>query len=239
MAVEQTTRLGITRWTDELGADPFRRSQLDGDHERLEAIVAGWLPDSTVAARPAPAAANARMLHRATDTGELAYSDGATWTVIAKADTVSGHLTDPTDAHDASAISFAPTGSVAATDVQAAIAEVDAEKETPGGAQTKVDTHNADTTGVHGIADTAALETTAGAQAKADAAQTAAETTADNALTAHAATVGAGAHVDQQPAIADLALVVTDPPTQAEVQAVADKVDAVLAALRGAGQLAV
>lgn len=34
------------------------------------------------------------------------------------------HVGDPTDAHDASAISFTPTGTVAATDVQAAIAEV-------------------------------------------------------------------------------------------------------------------
>ncbi len=37
------------------------------------------------------------------------------------------HTTDATDAHDAAAISFAPTGTVAATDVQAAIAEVASE----------------------------------------------------------------------------------------------------------------
>ena len=37
------------------------------------------------------------------------------------------HLNDTTDAHDASAISFSPTGSIAATDVQAAIAEVASE----------------------------------------------------------------------------------------------------------------
>lgn len=34
------------------------------------------------------------------------------------------HLSDTSDAHDASAVSFAPTGTVAATDVQAAIAEI-------------------------------------------------------------------------------------------------------------------
>lgn len=34
------------------------------------------------------------------------------------------HLADPTDAHDASAVSFVPTGTVAATNVQAAVAEV-------------------------------------------------------------------------------------------------------------------
>lgn len=37
------------------------------------------------------------------------------------------HLDDAADAHDASAISFVPTGTVAATDVQAAIAEVASE----------------------------------------------------------------------------------------------------------------
>lgn len=37
------------------------------------------------------------------------------------------HTTDASDAHDASAISFVPTGTVAATDVQAAIAEVASE----------------------------------------------------------------------------------------------------------------
>jgi hypothetical protein len=37
------------------------------------------------------------------------------------------HIADTTDAHDASAISFSPTGTIAATDVQAAIAEVAAE----------------------------------------------------------------------------------------------------------------
>jgi len=53
--------------------------------------------------------------------------------------------------------------------------------------------HEADTTGVHGIADTAALETTSGAQAKADAAQTAATTAAASDATskvsAHTAAV--------------------------------------------------
>jgi hypothetical protein len=38
------------------------------------------------------------------------------------------HVTDTTDAHDASAISVTPTGGIAATDVQAALAELDSEK---------------------------------------------------------------------------------------------------------------
>ncbi len=46
--------------------------------------------------------------------------------------------------------------------------------------------HAASTTGVHGIPDTAALETQSGAQDRADAAQAAAETTAADALALHA-----------------------------------------------------
>lgn len=191
------------------------------------------------------------------------------------------HINDPDDAHDASAISSIPAGTLAATNVQDALYELDTEKETPAGAQSKVDAaiaalidtspttldtlnelaaalgddpnfattvtnqvaavqasldaHEVDTINVHGIADTAALETQAGAQSKADGA----EATAAAALADHADNLGAGAHVNQQAAIADLALVVTDPPTQAEVQAIADKVDAILAALRAGGQLAI
>lgn len=40
---------------------------------------------------------------------------------------IADHLADTSDAHDASAISFSPTGTIAATDVQAAIAEVASE----------------------------------------------------------------------------------------------------------------
>lgn len=43
------------------------------------------------------------------------------------AQALTDHLADTADAHDASAISFSPTGTIAATDVQAAIAEVASE----------------------------------------------------------------------------------------------------------------
>lgn len=61
------------------------------------------------------------------------------------------HLTDPTDAHDASAISFVPGGTIAATNAQTAIAEVATD------AATALSTHEADTTSVHGITDTSTL----------------------------------------------------------------------------------
>jgi len=47
---------------------------------------------------------------------------------VALASDLSNHLSDTADAHDASAISVTPTGAIAATDVQAALAELDTEK---------------------------------------------------------------------------------------------------------------
>jgi hypothetical protein len=52
----------------------------------------------------------------------LATAVGADVTALA------AHLADTVDAHDASAISFSPTGLIAATDVQTALAEVSSEK---------------------------------------------------------------------------------------------------------------
>lgn len=65
--------------------------------------------------------------------GQLYYNDvdnvirwynGTDWQDLGGA---AAHEADTTDAHDASAISFSPTGTIAATDVQAAIAEVASE----------------------------------------------------------------------------------------------------------------
>ena len=60
----------------------------------------------------------------------------------------------------ASDITFSPTGTIAATNVQAAIAEVATD------AATALSTHESDTTNVHGITDTSALETTTGSASK-------------------------------------------------------------------------
>lgn len=60
--------------------------------------------------------------------------------------------------HAASAMSFTPAGTIAATDVQAAVEEVATD------AASALSTHEADTTSVHGIADTSLLVTTTGAQ---------------------------------------------------------------------------
>lgn len=54
-------------------------------------------------------------------TDAAAYSD----TINAN---LNSHIADTSDAHDASAISFSPTGTLASTDVQSALAELESEK---------------------------------------------------------------------------------------------------------------
>jgi hypothetical protein len=57
----------------------------------------------------------------------------------------------------AATTTFTPAGNIAATDVQAAIEELDGEKEAAGTAASAVSAHESDTTDVHGISDTSAL----------------------------------------------------------------------------------
>lgn len=59
---------------------------------------------------------------------ELDTDKATTGSVSTVATDLSNHISDATDAHDASAISFSATGNIAATDVQAAIEELDTEK---------------------------------------------------------------------------------------------------------------
>ncbi len=61
---------------------------------------------------------------------------------------IADHLADTTAAHAASAISFSATGTIAGTDAQTAIAEVATD------AASALSTHEADTTSVHGFANT-------------------------------------------------------------------------------------
>lgn len=63
--------------------------------------------------------------------------------VTTAANDLAAHLADTVDAHDASAVSFVPTGSIAATTAQAAIAEVASE------AATALSDHLADGTDAH------------------------------------------------------------------------------------------
>lgn len=77
-------------------------------------------------------------------------------------DTEWGTIAGGSDDQTAAEVPFTPAGGIAATDTQAAVEEVAAD------AAAALSTHAADTTAVHGIADTSALETASGAQAKVD-----------------------------------------------------------------------
>jgi hypothetical protein len=108
--------------------------------------------------------------------------------------------------------SFDPAGAAttaqtaAAADAAAKVAAHAAASDPHGdraAAATALAAHEADTTAVHGIADTALLETTVGAQAKADAAQTAAATDAAGKVAAH--TAATDPHGDRAAAAVGLA----------------------------------
>lgn len=61
---------------------------------------------------------------------------------------ISNHISDATDAHDASAISSVPAGNLAATDVQAALNELQSDIDTRA-TSTELSNHINDTTGAH------------------------------------------------------------------------------------------
>lgn len=76
-------------------------------------------------------------------------------------------------------VEFTPAGNLAATDVQAALEELDTEKASTGSVTTAVSNHEADTTSVHGIGDTANIVQRTIVDAKGDLiAATAADTVA-------------------------------------------------------------
>lgn len=83
--------------------------------------------------------------------GNVLIGDGITEPIIQVPwGDFSSHILDPIDAHDASAISFVPAGTIAATDVQAAVEEVNNEKQAAiNTVQTNLDNHINDTVDAH------------------------------------------------------------------------------------------
>ena len=77
-------------------------------------------------------AADTTSVHGIADTAALALTSHNHTGTYEPAGTVATHEADASAAHAASAVAFTPTGGIAATDVQAAIAEVDSEKATTG-----------------------------------------------------------------------------------------------------------
>ena len=74
MAVTQTTRLNLSRWSS--GADSFTRSQLDETHAQLEALAAGYIQDTT---RPTAAPQYEGFIFFNTSSQAIEYCDGTQW----------------------------------------------------------------------------------------------------------------------------------------------------------------
>jgi|SRR6478736_1793721 len=83
MAISQTTRVGVTRWSG--GNDAFNRDQMDESHDRIETRL-GTFYQGTIATRPAASATYARGFYLATDQnapqGILYYCDGTAWRAV-------------------------------------------------------------------------------------------------------------------------------------------------------------
>lgn len=77
MAVTTSTRLGLTRWS--AGTDPFGRTQLDGDHQKLDDLVA---IDKTGTAAARPAFGIRGQYYYATDTSVLYRDTGTAWVAV-------------------------------------------------------------------------------------------------------------------------------------------------------------
>lgn len=90
------------------------------------------------AARAVESDANGQLVASAVTSTELGYVSGVTSSIQTQINTkatqaaLDSHINDTTDAHDASAISNVPAGSLSATDVQAALNELDSEKQAIG-----------------------------------------------------------------------------------------------------------
>ena len=112
MTVSKGPRFGLTRWSDD--ADGWTREDWDDDNRLVEEL---GILGTQGPAGARPAVGMQRRLYLATDAERLYLDDGDEWLEVLIAGTAT-----------ASAIAVTPVGTVAATDVQAAIAELDTEK---------------------------------------------------------------------------------------------------------------
>lgn len=114
----------------------------------------------------------------------VALPDGSTATTQAQSD---GSTKIATTAYvDAYIAGTVPDGSIG-TDELADGSVTEAKLAFSTATQAELDAHTSATTSVHGIADTSLLETTSGAQTKADAAESAANSYTDSAMSTHEA----------------------------------------------------
>lgn len=106
----------------------------DGNIKALAAIDASKLADGSVSN------AELQFINSLTSNAQTQLTNNAT--------AISDHLSDATDAHDASAISNIPSGNLAATDLQAAVNELQSDVDSRATA-TGLSDHISDPTGAH------------------------------------------------------------------------------------------
>jgi hypothetical protein len=121
MAISSSPRLGLTRWSAD--TDQVSRAQFDGDHGRLDDLVAMAIQGVAV---DRPAAAVPRRLYYATDTGVLSLDTGTAWVEVlteprasaaylAKADNLASLADKPAARANLGAdAAYVPTGAVKA-----------------------------------------------------------------------------------------------------------------------------
>lgn len=115
-------------------------------------IVDGTIVNADINASAAIAAT--KIADGSVDNTEFQYLNGVTSAIQTQLNTnataISDHLADPTDAHDASAISNVPSGNLAATDVQAALNELQTDVDTRA-TSSALTAHTGASSGVHGV----------------------------------------------------------------------------------------
>ncbi len=127
-----STDNAITRW------DGITGEQLQDSGATLndsgEITAAGYTDSSLTADRAVISNGSKKLASSSVTSTELAYMSGVTSAVQTQLNTnataISDHLSDATDAHDASAISSVASGNLAATDVQAALNELQTDIDT-------------------------------------------------------------------------------------------------------------
>lgn len=102
-------------------------AELQSDHEADSTALSDHIADTTAAHAASAISADSTTLVGTGTTVQAVFEelDNA---IVADETALANHLADTVDAHDASAISNVAAGSIAATDVQAAINELDTEK---------------------------------------------------------------------------------------------------------------
>lgn len=134
------------------------------------------------------------------ETGEALVWNGTAWVPAAAGvseEYVDGAIAALVDSSPAALDTLSELASALGNDEDFAVTVIDAIVAAEGSANaytdTALSTHTSDTTSVHGIADTSLLETTAGAQTKADGAVTSANSYTDTAINGTVRVVAHGA----------------------------------------------